>query len=168
MPGMVAAAGLRPPVPRSATLPPWELPRTRPYLIAHRGASGELPEHTLASYRRAIDQGADFIEWQVRKGKGLCAAAGEGFSCREGFRFRCWGRKFLVARTCIKPNTDCPIPLNVACCMFSDVVLTRDLQPVCRHEPNLSNSTDAMDKYPDKARSVPLLSMPSIRTHAQG
>ncbi len=31
-------------------------------LIAHRGASGERPEHTLASYERAIDAGADFIE----------------------------------------------------------------------------------------------------------
>lgn len=31
-------------------------------LIAHRGASGERPEHTLLSYRRAIEQGADFIE----------------------------------------------------------------------------------------------------------
>jgi glycerophosphoryl diester phosphodiesterase len=31
-------------------------------VIAHRGASGERPEHTLASYERAIDQGADFIE----------------------------------------------------------------------------------------------------------
>ena len=30
--------------------------------IAHRGASGERPEHTLAAYERAIDQGADFIE----------------------------------------------------------------------------------------------------------
>jgi glycerophosphoryl diester phosphodiesterase len=34
----------------------------RPIVIAHRGASGELPEHTLAAYERAIDQGADFIE----------------------------------------------------------------------------------------------------------
>jgi len=31
-------------------------------VIAHRGASGERPEHTLESYRLAIDQGADFIE----------------------------------------------------------------------------------------------------------
>ncbi len=31
-------------------------------VIAHRGASGERPEHTLASYERAIDQGADYIE----------------------------------------------------------------------------------------------------------
>lgn len=31
-------------------------------VIAHRGASGLRPEHTLASYNLAIDQGADFIE----------------------------------------------------------------------------------------------------------
>ena len=31
-------------------------------VIAHRGASGERPEHTLASYSLAIEQGADFIE----------------------------------------------------------------------------------------------------------
>ncbi|WP_442958008.1 glycerophosphodiester phosphodiesterase [Phenylobacterium sp.] len=34
----------------------------RPLVIAHRGASGERPEHTLAAYRLAIAQGADFIE----------------------------------------------------------------------------------------------------------
>lgn len=33
-----------------------------PIIIAHRGASGERPEHTLAAYRLAIEQGADFIE----------------------------------------------------------------------------------------------------------
>ena len=31
-------------------------------VIAHRGASAERPEHTLAAYERAIDQGADYIE----------------------------------------------------------------------------------------------------------
>lgn len=31
-------------------------------VIAHRGASGERPEHTLAAYTLAIEQGADFIE----------------------------------------------------------------------------------------------------------
>ncbi len=31
-------------------------------IIAHRGASGDRPEHTLAAYQLAIDQGADFIE----------------------------------------------------------------------------------------------------------
>ncbi|MBX3509594.1 MAG: glycerophosphodiester phosphodiesterase [Hyphomonadaceae bacterium] len=34
----------------------------RPIVIAHRGASGERPEHTMAAYRLAIQQGADFIE----------------------------------------------------------------------------------------------------------
>jgi glycerophosphoryl diester phosphodiesterase len=34
----------------------------RPIVIAHRGASGERPEHTLASYALAIEQGADFVE----------------------------------------------------------------------------------------------------------
>ncbi|MFS0773639.1 glycerophosphodiester phosphodiesterase [Sphingomonas sp. 1P08PE] len=33
-----------------------------PIVIAHRGASGERPEHTIAAYERAIDQGADVIE----------------------------------------------------------------------------------------------------------
>jgi glycerophosphoryl diester phosphodiesterase len=33
-----------------------------PVVIAHRGASGERPEHTLAAYRLAITQRADFIE----------------------------------------------------------------------------------------------------------
>ena len=34
----------------------------KPIVIAHRGASGERPEHTLAAYELAIEQGADFIE----------------------------------------------------------------------------------------------------------
>jgi glycerophosphoryl diester phosphodiesterase len=34
----------------------------KPLIIAHRGASGDRPEHTLAAYELAIDQGADYIE----------------------------------------------------------------------------------------------------------
>jgi glycerophosphoryl diester phosphodiesterase len=33
-----------------------------PFVIAHRGASGYLPEHTLAAYMLAIQQGAHYIE----------------------------------------------------------------------------------------------------------
>ena len=33
-----------------------------PIIIAHRGASGYRPEHTLEGYRLAIEMGADFIE----------------------------------------------------------------------------------------------------------
>ena len=36
-----------------------------PIIIAHRGASGHRPEHTLAAYELAIRQGADFIEPDV-------------------------------------------------------------------------------------------------------
>ena len=35
---------------------------TRPLVIAHRGASGYAPEHTLAAYFIAVQQGADYIE----------------------------------------------------------------------------------------------------------
>ena len=35
---------------------------TTPIVIAHRGASGYRPEHTLASYRLAIALGADYVE----------------------------------------------------------------------------------------------------------
>jgi glycerophosphoryl diester phosphodiesterase len=38
------------------------LPGVRPIVIAHRGASGHRPEHTLAAYELAIELGADFIE----------------------------------------------------------------------------------------------------------
>ncbi|KAF6257834.1 glycerophosphoryl diester phosphodiesterase family protein [Scenedesmus sp. NREL 46B-D3] len=63
----------------------------RPYVIAHRGASGPLPEHTLPAYTAAVAQGADFIE--------------------------------------------------------CDVVVTQDLQLICRHEPNLNSTTDAWQHF---------------------
>jgi len=34
----------------------------RKLLVAHRGASAYAPEHTLAAYRLALEQGADFVE----------------------------------------------------------------------------------------------------------
>ncbi len=34
----------------------------RPLVIAHRGASGERPENTLAAFALAVEQGADMIE----------------------------------------------------------------------------------------------------------
>ncbi len=46
------------PVPRPA-------PVKTPIIIAHRGASGHRPEHTLAAYELAVRQGADFIEPDV-------------------------------------------------------------------------------------------------------
>ncbi|WP_435200449.1 glycerophosphodiester phosphodiesterase family protein [Qipengyuania sp. 902] len=68
-------------------------------VIAHRGASGERPEHTLAAYERAIDQGADYIE--------------------------------------------------------PDLVATKDLVLVARHESELSETTDVAvrEEFEDRRRS---------------
>jgi glycerophosphoryl diester phosphodiesterase len=41
---------------------PAALPPGGPLIIGHRGASGHRPEHTLESYRLAVEMGADFIE----------------------------------------------------------------------------------------------------------
>ena len=38
----------------------------RPQVVAHRGASFEKPEHTLAAYLEAIREGADALECDVR------------------------------------------------------------------------------------------------------
>ncbi len=68
-------------------------------VIAHRGASGERPEHTLAAYERAIDQGADYIE--------------------------------------------------------PDLVVTKDLVLVSRHENELSDTTDvaSREEFADRKRT---------------
>ncbi len=49
-----AAVGASQPSPGSATRPK--------ALVAHRGASAYAPEHTLAAYALALEQGADFVE----------------------------------------------------------------------------------------------------------
>jgi glycerophosphoryl diester phosphodiesterase len=40
--------------------------RTAPLVYAHRGSSAALPEHTLAAYVRALEEGADGLECDVR------------------------------------------------------------------------------------------------------
>src|SRR3954466_6435467 len=50
-------------LPALAAAPAFGKPaKKRPLAIAHRGASGERPEHTLMGYKLAIAEGADFIE----------------------------------------------------------------------------------------------------------
>ena len=39
---------------------------TPPFVVAHRGASADLPEHTLAAYELALREGADGVECDVR------------------------------------------------------------------------------------------------------
>jgi glycerophosphoryl diester phosphodiesterase len=51
-----ASCTMKEPFPVSKTI------TTPPIIIAHRGLSGEYPEHTLAGYQAAIEAGADYIE----------------------------------------------------------------------------------------------------------
>ncbi|MDQ3385604.1 MAG: glycerophosphodiester phosphodiesterase [Actinomycetota bacterium] len=66
---MVGSSGsAEPPAPVAPRLPVrrdgrrWRQHPAPAIVIAHRGASGHRPEHTLASYALAIEQGADYIE----------------------------------------------------------------------------------------------------------
>lgn len=57
---MGSAVALKPSLAQTAPRQP-----VGPLIIAHRGASGYRPEHTLASYDLAISMGADYIEPDV-------------------------------------------------------------------------------------------------------
>lgn len=50
------------PAPAAVPTPPPAAPAQKALVIGHRGASALRPEHTLASYQKAIDDGADIIE----------------------------------------------------------------------------------------------------------
>ena len=57
-----------------------------PFVVAHRGASGDRPEHTLAAYELALQEGADGVECDVRltrDGHLVCEswAASSRFDC---------------------------------------------------------------------------------------
>jgi glycerophosphoryl diester phosphodiesterase len=58
IPGLASRARAGEGTATRRVLPPY----TKPTLIAHRGASGEAPEHTLAAYELALKHGADFVE----------------------------------------------------------------------------------------------------------
>jgi glycerophosphoryl diester phosphodiesterase len=51
---------------RRAGRSPLPDPVTAPEVVAHRGATAEAPEHTLAAYRHAAAIGADAVECDVR------------------------------------------------------------------------------------------------------
>ncbi|MEL7199701.1 MAG: glycerophosphodiester phosphodiesterase family protein [Pseudomonadota bacterium] len=57
------------------TIPGVAMAQSDPLIIAHRGASGDRPEHTLAAYELAIDQGADFVEPDLVVTKDLALVA---------------------------------------------------------------------------------------------
>ncbi|KAG6572901.1 Glycerophosphodiester phosphodiesterase GDPD5, partial [Cucurbita argyrosperma subsp. sororia] len=69
---LIVGCAARPFYPLPSRLPEGSrqpLQTTRPYNIAHRGSNGEFPEETLPAYKRAIEEGADFIETDVLSSK---------------------------------------------------------------------------------------------------
>ena len=62
-PGAAAAPAQRP-LPRRRSSDR-RSPTRSPFVVAHRGASGVLPEHTLPAFARAIALGADAVEVDV-------------------------------------------------------------------------------------------------------
>jgi glycerophosphoryl diester phosphodiesterase len=57
----VTAAGSEPPVDREPAAR-----RAAVQVVAHRGSSDDAPEHTLSAYKRALADGADALECDVR------------------------------------------------------------------------------------------------------
>lgn len=60
--GTGASLALASALPLRAAIPPTRMRPDKPLVMAHRGASALRPEHTLAAYAKAIEDGADFIE----------------------------------------------------------------------------------------------------------
>ncbi|TAE59709.1 MAG: glycerophosphodiester phosphodiesterase [Nostocales cyanobacterium] len=60
--GKLLEAPIETPGVRSPQKPFNTLTGEAPLVIGHRGASGDLPEHTLEAYALAIEQGANFVE----------------------------------------------------------------------------------------------------------
>jgi glycerophosphoryl diester phosphodiesterase len=64
---MLAAGGCDPSMDSGAE-PETEIPQQTPMLvIAHRGASGLAPEHTLASFELAVEIGVDYLEQDLQQ-----------------------------------------------------------------------------------------------------
>lgn len=56
-----------PPLRRRRRAPiSWSRDESRPLVVAHRGASSDRAEHTLAAYTQALKDGADGLECDVR------------------------------------------------------------------------------------------------------
>jgi glycerophosphoryl diester phosphodiesterase len=66
----------------------------RPLVYAHRGASADAPENTLAAFRLALQQGADGIELDAQR-----CASGEVVVVHDESLLRTTGRDALVTRT---------------------------------------------------------------------
>ena len=63
------------------------------WVIAHRGASADEKENTLPAFERAIEVGADYVEFDVQASSDGCLVAsttsGSTVSPRPGGHFAC-------------------------------------------------------------------------------
>ena len=75
-------------------LPAHFIPAGRPLIWAHRGASAEAPENTLAAFSLALAQGADGIELDVQR-----CASGEVVVIHDDSLARTTGHEALVTAT---------------------------------------------------------------------
>ncbi|MFN7134700.1 MAG: glycerophosphodiester phosphodiesterase, partial [Myxococcales bacterium] len=66
----------------------------RPLVIAHRGASANAPENTLAAFREAVAQGADGVELDV-----MVCGSGEVVVCHDEWLDRLAGEHVPVGET---------------------------------------------------------------------
>lgn len=66
----------------------------RPLVLAHRGASADAPENTVAAFREALRQGADGVELDVMR-----CGSGELVVCHDEWLDRLAGEHLEVAQT---------------------------------------------------------------------
>ena len=74
-----------------------QITNSRPRFIAHRGASAEAPENTLAAFRRALALGADGIELDVQ-----VTRDGEAVVFHDATLARLTGRRGRLARLSLR------------------------------------------------------------------
>jgi glycerophosphoryl diester phosphodiesterase len=74
----------------AAPPPPGAAPATSTstFLIAYRGASAYAPEHTLESYRLAIEMGADYVESRCEPDGTIASVKVNGWSRPIQLRWR--------------------------------------------------------------------------------
>lgn len=71
--------------------------RRRPQIVAHRGASAEAPENTLAAFRLGFEQGADAIEGDFH-----LTADGQIVCHHDATTARCGDQNLTIAETTLK------------------------------------------------------------------
>lgn len=73
---------------------PYPVRHGRPQVLAHRGASADAPENTLAAFREAVRQGADGVELDVMR-----CGSGELVVCHDAWLDRLAGEHVEIAST---------------------------------------------------------------------